>query len=168
MNDRIRLAEYYNSFWASVDWEGRDAADECWEWKCGKFSQGYGCFHAVGKEWHSHRIAWIYANGDITEDYCVCHHCDNPSCCRPSHLFIGTVADNNKDRANKGRTHIHNKKQYQDMQAKMARQCRRFNLAEILHIRSSESLGITIADFYQVSPQTISDVRTGKTYVDIK
>ena len=51
----------------------------------------------------SHRIAWVIHNGKIPKGLCVLHHCDNPSCCNPKHLFVGTVRDNNIDCALKDR-----------------------------------------------------------------
>ena len=56
----------------------------------------------------SHRIAWIIANGQIPHDgsahgICVCHRCDNPPCCNVAHLFLGTNAENHRDKENKGR-----------------------------------------------------------------
>lgn len=51
----------------------------------------------------THRIAWEVFRGPIPNGKCVCHHCDNPPCCNPNHLFIGTHADNQKDKCDKGR-----------------------------------------------------------------
>lgn len=50
-----------------------------------------------------HRVAWVDTFGPIPIGLAVCHHCDNPPCCRPDHLFLGTIADNNRDRDRKGR-----------------------------------------------------------------
>lgn len=50
-----------------------------------------------------HRVAWTVAYGSIPDGLCVLHHCDNPPCVRPDHLFLGTVIDNNADRDAKGR-----------------------------------------------------------------
>lgn len=52
-----------------------------------------------------HRLAWELWHGSIPIGTCVCHRCDVPTCIEPSHLFLGTKADNNKDRARKGRSH---------------------------------------------------------------
>jgi hypothetical protein len=50
-----------------------------------------------------HRVAWMLANGDIPDGKVVMHRCDNPPCVKLSHLVLGTVADNNRDRDQKGR-----------------------------------------------------------------
>ena len=52
----------------------------------------------------THRAAYKSVFGEISQNVCVLHKCDNPPCCRPSHLFLGTKETNNKDRNNKGRT----------------------------------------------------------------
>lgn len=78
--------------------------DGCWEWLASKDVGGYGAFTCEGKSWKAHRFSWVMENGPIPEGLVVCHRCDNPGCVRPSHMFIGTVADNNHDRDAKGRT----------------------------------------------------------------
>ena len=75
----------------------------CWEWAGCKDGCGYGRINRDGKLVRLHRAAWEKENGDIPEGMCICHHCDNPSCINPSHLFIGTQKDNMRDRARKGR-----------------------------------------------------------------
>ena len=68
-----------------------------------KDSAGYGHTTHGGKKLSAHRKAWLIANGDIPPGMVVCHKCDNPSCINPDHLFIGTHADNARDRDSKGR-----------------------------------------------------------------
>lgn len=74
----------------------------CWEWRGAK-NKGYGTYRWLGEQ-TAPRVAWKCARTDITSEICVCHHCDNPGCINPDHLFLGTIADNNHDRHNKGRT----------------------------------------------------------------
>lgn len=64
----------------------------------------YGQFVFCGKKSRAHRVAWRLAFGDIPDGMMVCHRCDNPSCVKPSHLFLGTASDNQRDSADKGRT----------------------------------------------------------------
>ncbi len=76
---------------------------ECWEW-IGALRDGhYGCIGFKNKVQRSHRVSWILHFGDIPDDLCVCHACDNTKCIRPDHLFLGTISDNMKDAYNKGR-----------------------------------------------------------------
>jgi hypothetical protein len=82
--------------------------DECWEWPGARDKKGYGVLQyrsgGITRGMKAHRIAWEAVNGPIPDGLCVCHHCDNPPCCNPAHLFLGTYTDNNRDRAAKGRT----------------------------------------------------------------
>jgi hypothetical protein len=86
------------AFWARVVKTG----DGCWQWTGVTNEWGYGRLvppHNV----LAHRFSWTLHFGAIPEGMLVCHTCDNPSCARPGHLFLGTVADNNRDRDAKGR-----------------------------------------------------------------
>ena len=100
------LAEYRaraDKFWSFVE---RGAPDECWLWTASRTEAGYGRFY-LGKAVvaRAHRVAFALANGRLAAPHLkVCHRCDNPPCCNPAHLWEGTDADNNRDRAEKGRT----------------------------------------------------------------
>jgi hypothetical protein len=89
-------------FWALVQ---RGTERECWPYQgpTDFGNMGYGRFCADGRRQYAHRCAWEYTYGPIPEGAWVLHRCDNPKCCNPRDLFIGTPADNAKDRHAKGR-----------------------------------------------------------------
>ena len=94
-----------------VPWSG------CWLWEKSLDGHGYGhsmcpvryCINVVarrrrrGAVRQAHRLAFEAFVSEIPGGLCVCHACDVPACCNPDHLWLGTVADNNRDRDAKGR-----------------------------------------------------------------
>lgn len=84
-------------------WQFVQKGNGCWLWQGSKSPKGYGVISYQGKAWRAHRLAYKFTRGDIPAGLCVLHRCDNPSCVRPDHLFLGTHGENNTDRARKGR-----------------------------------------------------------------
>ncbi len=86
-------------FWGHVD-----CSSSCWEFSGTRNARGYGLFYA-GRSIGAHRYAWFLEHGvEPTRKEYVCHSCDNPSCVRPSHLFLGSQSENLRDCSRKGRT----------------------------------------------------------------
>jgi hypothetical protein len=92
--------------WIRVFGRCDEKENGCWEYaKHRKPPKSYGFLVVNGRDVGAHRIAWEHANGRrVPDGLHVLHKCDNPPCCNPAHLFIGTIADNNRDRHAKGRT----------------------------------------------------------------
>lgn len=89
------------AFWSKVNIS--DNPKECWEWQGAKKPKGYGNVRIDNKYKTAHRVAFELCNGAIPPGFIVCHTCDNPSCCNPSHLMLGTTKSNSADMLIKGR-----------------------------------------------------------------
>jgi len=87
-------------FWSSVH---RCDDEHCWIWIGPKQPYGYGVFSIKKRKWLAHRLSFKLTYGCFDSNMQVLHHCDNPSCVRPSHLFLGTPKDNMDDKVRKGR-----------------------------------------------------------------
>ena len=88
-------------FWAKVDKSG-----DCWLWTAGTMPRGYGMFtpHGRGSQTYAHRFSYELVNGPVPEGMVVRHTCDVRNCVNPSHLDVGTQADNLRDMKERGRS----------------------------------------------------------------
>lgn len=95
------LPQDIERFWSRVS-----KTDGCWIWTGAENNAhyDYGRIMIRGVRYSPHRLSWLLSHGAIPDGQYVCHSCDNPRCVRPDHLFLGTLTDNNRDRAAKGRS----------------------------------------------------------------
>lgn len=117
---------------------------QCWFWTSAKNIRGYGqTNYKEYKKIGAHRLSYILFIGPIEDDKFVCHSCDNPSCVRPSHLWLGTTQDNKEDQIKKGRSGI------------------KLTKADVIQIRKLYDQGVgsqKIAYMFSVTCGTISNI----------
>lgn len=90
-----------NRFWARFTENG---PNDCWPWMGSKWHFGHGRLYSFGLDFRAHRLSYELFEGDIPAGLCVCHHCDNPGCVNPNHLYLGDKTQNTADRDRRGRT----------------------------------------------------------------
>jgi hypothetical protein len=149
-------------FWSFVPADNQNNPT-CSLWK-GNVHSGYGYFpNQLGLSERAHRAMWELKHGKIPKGMCVCHHCDTPLCVRISHLFLGSISDNNKDMAakNRGRTGDHNGEK--NGMALLTE-------AEVLTIRKLANEGISkwaLASQFQISAMTVYEITTRRKWTHI-
>lgn len=136
----------------------------CWEWTGSKSYAGYGAFKINHKSCLAHRVSYALFVGQIPEGLCVCHSCDNPACCNPSHLFLGTHQDNMTDMQNKGRHPNNGARGENHGRHKLTKQ----EIYKIREMIEQRHLQKEIADIFGVNQATISYIKTKKNWEWLK
>ena len=134
----------------------------CWLWTAAASVVGYGSFSIYGRPTPSHRAAWMLLRGPIPAGLFVCHHCDNPGCVNPDHLFLGTPADNMRDMQQKGRRRSVGLPGERNGSAKLTKN-------QVFHLRLDHASGECpswpqLAKKYGVSIALVRQVALGRTW----
>jgi len=159
---KIRFWEKVDKKAARIFWPNVQMGDRCWLWTGAKLQHGYGMIGRGGKRGGyllAHRASWEIHFGAIPSRLLVCHHCDNPSCVNPAHLFLASHRENSADAVQKGRLSVGEHRP----QSKL-------NDVAVASIRRRAAQGETnreIAQDYNVSAVTIHAVVHRKTWKHI-
>lgn len=134
--------------------------DDCMPFKGRLNESGYGCFVCFGHKMSASRAAWLLKHGEIAAGMCVCHNCpgpagDRPECCNPKHLWLGSRAENNRDRQQKGRSAVGVRHGMAKLNDEL--------ISEIRELGSTLSQR-KLAKRYGVCRGTIIDVLSGRTW----
>lgn len=143
-------------FWSRVD---KTDADKCWEWNGPRKPTGYGRSSYLGATINAHRVAWMLTYGTIPDGQHVLHRCDNPPCCNPDHLFIGTHQDNMADRTAK----FSGKRGEDHFRAKLTE----LDVLEIRKLYKPKTAGVgyrSLAKRFGVSGMNIRNILSGKIW----
>lgn len=130
-----------------------DKSGECWLWVGASSRRGYGTIRVGGKGVRAHRMAWELQNGPIPNGMQVLHHCDEPACCRVSHLFLGTHQDNMTDMKRK-----HRARTATDVPKGSAHHAAKLTEADVVRIRDLVSNGMNqdmAAKMFRVSQSMV-------------
>lgn len=128
----------------------------CWEWPGSRTEFGHGEImldHQSKRRIPTHRASWLIHKGPIRDGLFVLHACDNPACCNPAHLFLGTKQDNTDAMRAKGR-----------MKVGAALPQAKLTIRSVIAIRQSGLSRAALAEKYGVSKGTIYAVRTGRRW----
>jgi hypothetical protein len=135
----------------------------CWIWMNWVNHYGYGQIQNQNKGFGTHRVAWTLYIGPIPDGMNVCHRCDNPACCNPHHLFLGTTQDNVQDKIDKGRGRGWTFSRSAPTTSKLS-------VDDVLWIRENykgRGDGVKFAAKFNVTPALITAILKRKVWVDI-
>lgn len=166
-------------FWSKV---AVGDTNDCWPWIApSRTTYGYGLFKRNGKSLFAHRISLALAIGEVPSAILVLHNCDNPPCCNPAHLRVGTHRDNIMDAIAKGRAKPPKQlpEHYsflRDWRAKnlpnrgMSHPSHKLTDSDVRMIRAALANGISgvcLGKVFGCSDSTISHIRKGKHWKHI-
>ena len=145
-------------------WDKVRKTEGCWLWTGWRNQQGYGQIGSGGRDSLGlgvHRVSWEIHYGPIPDGLFVLHHCDNPPCVRPDHLFLGTHSDNMQDMVKKGH---HHSQRYPELQGREFHGRAKLTEAQVQAIRDRYAMsGIRqrdLAEEYGMSPSQMSRIIT--------
>jgi hypothetical protein len=141
-------------------WSKAEKTTDCWNWQGRITKYGYGQLSAGNVEVLAHRAAYFLANPEMDKSLCVMHSCDNPKCINPSHLSLGTHAENMADMKKKGRRKSVNTKE-RNGRSKLSMSA----ASSIRFMRDSGSHLKQIAEKFNVSISTIARVCNKENWV---
>jgi len=130
-----------------------DKSQECWLWTGALDKDGYGAFSYAGKTRRAPGVALELDGRKPPPGQFACHHCDNPRCVRPSHLYVGTPASNVRDMVERGRN-----------QRGSEHYAARLTDGDVLAIRASSEADLALSVRYGVSRSNITLIRLRKTW----
>lgn len=158
-------------FWSKVE---QSTPDKCWTWKLTPDNGGYGMFKKQGVAFRAHRIAYFLHYGVDPQQKLVCHHCDNPACCNPHHLFLGTAKDNIQDALSKNRLkprsgNAHGSKTHPERTARGERvSTAKLTESQVREIRQTYAARLAsqdeLASRFDVSRRSIGFIISGKNW----
>lgn len=161
-----------NRFWSKVK-----KTKTCWEWIAYRNRLGYGVLNIRGKSTLAHRFVWFLTHGPFPREALICHHCDNPSCVNPNHLYQGTPRSNVQDCLSRGR-HVapkgekHWTKQFGKRIARgNSSPVARLTEAQVLAIRARYALGwknkTRLGKEYKIDNSVITDILNREIWTHI-
>lgn len=165
--DMTATSPVFDRFWAKVDRDGPTPAHcpdlgPCWVWTARCRETGYGELAIGGVSRRSHRVSWVLTNGPIPDGLQVLHRCDNPPCVRVSHLFLGTNADNVRDREAK-----HRRTAVVRGEANPRARLTEARVREMRRLSEAGWTGTDLATMFGVGDVTARDAVAGRTWTHV-
>lgn len=145
-------------FWGDVDSD--EDQERCWPWMGFRTPEGYGRFYDHGCQLVASRVAWELHNNEALGERMACHHCDNPICCNPHHIYAGDAKSNATDAA--ARNLLNSGRQCGESHTSA-----RMTWNKVDEVRARMNAGETpygLASEYGVNPNTLRKIRDNVTW----